>query len=296
MKDVRTVVLMAMLVLGMASQKGFSLTEFNSGTHNVDYRIYDNVIVDCGAVPGVPTIVNFTGNTGGMFYPYMLQAFQDSQINIINNFSLNSLSANGNSKVIVDTGSVSNLYANDNSQITIKNTAVSCLLTSDNSQTILHGSAGVVTTMGDSQLIFDGLGEYINSLTVCDNSNVTLSSYYAYVFGDFEARHTSQTTIFAGILMGAFGEAHIRDNAVVKLVGSNFYVDGSVPFEYGEITSTFNGHVSGDVINITARAASGEYFGYNFTLYDDAKIVLIPEPATLALLVLGGLALSRRKK
>ena len=61
-------------------------------------------------------------------------------------------------------------------------------------------------------------------------------------------------------------------------------IDG-IPADYGQITAP-----SG---TLTGMLSSGEPISTDFCIYDDASIVLVPEPATVLLLTFGVLLLRK---
>jgi len=80
----------------------------------------------------------------------------------------------------------------------------------------------------------------------------------------------------------------------VKIFGTDFAIDGQ-PVVFGELTSIYGGSTLDEPWrNLTGTLLSGEFLDTDFRIGNDAKIILIPEPATILLLGLGGLFLKRR--
>jgi len=80
---------------------------------------------------------------------------------------------------------------------------------------------------------------------------------------------------------------------MMQIFGSDFAVDGE-PFGYGELTSILGGDPGYEPHRrLTGTLASGELFNNQFKIGYDARIVLIPEPATMALLGIGLLFLRK---
>jgi hypothetical protein len=78
----------------------------------------------------------------------------------------------------------------------------------------------------------------------------------------------------------------LAGDAKVFIHGSNFSING-VPVDYGPVAPP-GGHLSGDLLN--GHIECGLWF-----LSDSAAVTLIPEPATIALLAIGALALNRKR-
>jgi hypothetical protein len=86
--------------------------------------------------------------------------------------------------------------------------------------------------------------------------------------------------------------------AILAISGSNFAIDG-ISVGFGEIKSIFGGGYSNDPFRrLTGTLANGDRINSPFQIGGNtASIVLVeavPEPATLLLLGLGGVLLSKR--
>lgn len=93
-----------------------------------------------------------------------------------------------------------------------------------------------------------------------------------------------------------FAELASANSAVITVHGSDFAVDGE-PVGYGELRSVLGGYPYDDPVrHLTGTLANGELIDNDFYIGNDARIVLVPEPATLVLLGFGGMALLRRRR
>lgn len=104
---------------------------------------------------------------------------------------------------------------------------------------------------------------------------------------------SSEATIFGGSFReNSFGPDFVLgDLTRLTIHGSDFTIDG-VSLGYGEVFVSF-GTLTG---TLEGMSLSGQPISYDFELSGDAVLVLIPEPGTLSLLVLGGLALIGRRR
>lgn len=226
---------MAVVALSLACSPGLGYVEFKDGqVHDIDYEIEDDVRVDY-LVLWIQTTVNLLEG-GRIGYPFSLEAYEHSRVNILG-------------------GSVGrDLWAWDSSQIRIV------------------------------------AGSIDYDVRAYETSQVQMSS--GAIRGGL-AVHMSSRAEIAG---GSIGDVLVStDQAIVTIHGSDFAVDGE-PFGYGELTSLLGGwwedeprrHLSG-TLDDGEPLDNGFYVGY------DAKIVLVPEPATILLMAFGGLALLRTR-
>jgi len=112
----QSILVLAMVVLS-APFANANVT-FNDGqTHNIDYKIVDNILVDWEA-PGMQTTVNWlTGGATSIYY--QISAWEESNLNILGGSISCLLSAHDSSQVDILAGVTHTLHAYDNSRITI---------------------------------------------------------------------------------------------------------------------------------------------------------------------------------
>jgi len=258
------------VVLFMVAGQGFGIDFNDGGIHNINYS-EGNVYVDNGK-PGMYTKVNLLN--GGYIHKFF--AYQDSRINISGGRVGLSLVAYDRTQVIMTDGQIWYLDAYDSSQATMSGgTATGDLIAKGSSQVTMSG----VTVMG--------------YLEAGDSSHVTMSG--GSVLG-MSVSNSSQVTISGGTIgSDGFLELVASGNGKLIINGSNFAIDG-ISFGFGEITSILGGAYENDPFRrLTGTLANGDIINNRFQIGNNAKIVLIPEPATILLLTLGSLVLRRKK-
>ena len=110
-----------------------------------------------------------------------------------------------------------------------------------------------------------------------------------YLVGDYSGR-----IALSGGLIGQ--EILAKQTAVLTIHGRDFAVDGT-PVGYTELSSIFGGEYWDEPDRrLTGTLLNGELLDNYFYIGQDATIVLIPEPATILLLGLGGIALLRKRR
>lgn len=159
---------------------------------------------------------------------------------------------------------------------------------------------GFVFGYGSSQVNISG-GHIDNWINSYDSSQVNISG--GSIDDCLNSYNSSQVNISGGRIGGFFssgssqvnisggsigGDLELWGQSQIKIFGSDFAVDG-LAVGYGELTSDVYGmrHLTGTLLN-------GEPINNNFQIGEDARIILIPEPASLALFVLGGLVLRKK--
>ena len=185
-----------------------------------------------------------------------LVAYENSHVNILGGFLNGGLLAHGSSQVDVSAGVISNDF---------------CAY--DSSQVAISGG----------RLYYD--------LDACHTSYLVISG--GYIGSDLYVSDNSQADILGGFIRS---QLDFWDSAVVTIHGSNFAVDGQA-FGYGELTSVFGASPAYEPSRcLTGTLASGEPIDNYFYIGHDAKIILIPDPAMVCLVGLGGLSILRNRK
>jgi hypothetical protein len=275
MRTINLTICLIVLTLCLDGSQVMGLTQFKDGqTHNIGWEIPDDVWVDYKA-PNMNTTVNLL-NGGSIPSPYTLQGFNNSRLNVSGG-SVNALNTYNTSHLTMSGGNVnSDLYAHDNSQITMSGGVVSRYLFADDS----------------SQITISGGTVYV-SVNAYNNGQITISGGSLGING-FHAYGNGRIDWSGGTLVGN-GDIQLDGFAVLALDGSNFAIDG-VPFVSGEITSILGGDYSNDPFRrLTGTLAKGDIINNQFRIGNDAKIVLVPEPATLLLLGFGAVLLRKKR-
>lgn len=155
-----------------------------------------------------------------------------------------------------------------------------------------------VYTFGTSTLLINGGsiwgGQYIDAIVASDTSQVSVDS--GTVGDTIVGLNDSAFRFAGGQVEGDFiiaaGEVGSYDRSTFTFVGHSFMIDGD-PAPYGTYgtggTNSRQGSIAGTL-------ADGTSFATNYTMYDGGSIVLVPEPLTAGMLILGGLALLRRRR
>jgi hypothetical protein len=143
-----------------------------------------------------------------------------------------------------------------------------------------------------------------------DNSHVNFSggSIGLYLFAE-DSSHVDFSGGWIGHYLYALNSSHVdfsggsigdeliaEDSSILEIHGSDFTVDGQT-VGYGELTSIFGGWCGAEPYRrLTGTLLNGELIDSGFRIGHDARIALVPEPATLFLLGLGAVILRRPRK
>jgi len=190
-------------------------------------------------------------------------------------------------------GSVNWLIARQNSQVTMSGGSVGRGLCAwDNSQVTM--SAGSVewelSARDNGQITMSG-GSVGQSLVASDNGQITMSGGSVDNLCAFD---NSQVTMSGGSVEGSLyaGWSYNSYNSTLTISGSNFAINGHSA-DYGEYGPMGEYSIRGGIL--TGTLANGDLLDNGFSIFDNSKLILIPEPATLLLLGLGGLVLRKKR-
>jgi len=259
MKTQSILALAIALCLGM-SKAAATVIYNDGGVHEINSDISDQAIVRNSSA-GDATTVNVV--SGARIHA--LHVGDSSVINMSGGL------------IFRDFGSGGFLSARDNSVITISGGGIwSDLSASHTSQITISGGGigGSLVAYDESQINVSG-GVIGVNLMAADNSVVTISG--GVIEEDLRAGYNSQVTIFGGSIGVDLEAWH---NSQITIFGTAFnYAYGLLP-SAGTLTGTLS---------------SGETINTNFEIYDDASIVLVPEPATVLLLGFGAVILRKKR-
>lgn len=196
----------------------------------------------------------------------------------------------GTTVELVSGGSVTAwVDAYENSRFTLSGGRIgSSLNARDNSHvTVVAGEIGSVVYARDNSRLDISGGSIDAWLSTHDNSEANISG--GYIDGSVKSWSNSRITISGGIIND--GIAAIGDS-LMTLVGKDFEVDG-VRVNDGDFVSTYSRRGS-----IKGVLANGDALDVEFHLNGfDADILFVPEPGTILMLGLGGVAmLGKRRK
>ncbi len=265
MRNTRLSICLLVAVMFMSASHGFGNTYFDDGgIHNLNYTINDRVWVDYSA-PTMQTTVNLL--KGG--FCWELDGYNNSKINMFGGSLYNNLVSYDNSQATMSGGVVQQMYAaRGNSKATMSGGTVTDLYAYDSGQiTMSQGSVKhffVVKNNGRAMLS----GGSILELVTCDSGQLTISG-------------------------GAWTWLEVENNSYVTIKGSNFAINGT-PVNFGEITS-LGVYPNDSFRRLTGILANGDIIDNQFRISGTAKLLLVPEPATLLLLGLGGVILRKKR-
>lgn len=230
------------------------------------------------ASPVIATLTLADGGVHNIDYAVSTRIVVDSgwpalrtTVNILEGADLRELWGFGDSIINVSGGSIDSLKAYDNSQALVSSGSMKSLAAHDSSQiTVSGGSIYTYVSIGRSQTTVSGGS--ISRLVAGGNSRVTVSGGSIVV------------------------SMRLSSSAIITIDGSDFAVDGT-PIDYIELTSILGGDPFYERYRrLTGTLLNGDPLDNDFRIGDSAKIVLIPEPATLLLLGLGGMMLRKRRQ
>ncbi len=153
---------------------------------------------------------------------------------------------------------------------------------------VLDGGSIVYGLLGYEQSRINVSGGFIGmDLIVGGSSQVNISG--GIIGNKLASEGSSQVDISGGSISWLL----LSNQSMIQIFGSDFLVDGQ-PFGYGELTSIDGGDWRDG--QLAGTLLSGELIDAHFRIGQNARIVLIPEPASVMLLGLGGFFLRRRRR
>ena len=312
-------------VLFLCACPASALIEFNDGQiNNIDYVVEEHVYVDY-QTPEMYTTVNVLPG-GNIEYLYHLEAYEQGRINVQGG-SIFHLYSYNSSRIDFSGGKSGWINCYDTSQVDMSGGSIHLDIRSYNYSrvNVTGGSIGFMFLIYDSSKVNISGGEILflksydsSHLNVSGGNIETLDSYGSNpvnIFGgsieNLRSYDSSRVDIYSGSidkylygldssLVNIFGgliesDLALWDQSMIKIFGYDFAVDGQ-PVGYGELTSILGNNPWDDAFrHLTGTLLSGEFIDTGFLIGHDAKIILIPEPATILLLGLGGLFIKRRR-
>ncbi|MGA1979347.1 MAG: PEP-CTERM sorting domain-containing protein [Sedimentisphaerales bacterium] len=256
MRSRKITVWVMVMVLGGCTSKAVALIELKDGQiHNITSEFNDDVRVDY-QTPGMKTTVNILGG-GGTGLSHSLTVYEDGFVNIFNESMVGYVCAVGRSQVSIFGGCI--------------------------------GLGGVVA-MNSSQVNISG--GWINSGVSGIGGQVNISGGSICNPGWLEVYGTCRTYLSGGSI---YSDLNLNSDGILTIYGSDFAVN-SQPVGYGELTSLLGGWYNMEPCRrLTGMLASGHQIDNDFYIGENAKIVLVPEPATLLLLGLGAVMIRRKR-
>jgi hypothetical protein len=292
MRSKRAEILAAVAAFFVSASPIMAVVEFNDGgVWDIDYEIIDDVWVDF-ETPGIGTTVNILDGAD-MPALWTLTGWEDSTLNILDG-SLFGLDARNRTQATVSGGYIRAIDTFDSSQATVSGGSKRYIDAHDNSQvTVSGGSMSRFHAYDGSQVTISGgsisSGTFWGTLTTFDSSRVAVSG--GSIGSGIHAMADSQVIVSGGSMR----RLTLMENAVLTIDGSDFAVDGT-PVGYVELSSIFGGyHFDEPYRRLTGTLFNGDSLDSDFQIGHNAKILLVPEPATLLLLGLGASMLRKRK-
>jgi len=249
-------------------------TPFDDGqTHNVNYPIYDRILVDY-EMPGAKTTVNWLAGADNGNNRF--DCYEDSIVNVSGGIIGNELRSFNNSQVDISSGSTKTIRSLGESQVNISGGTISGpLLPEDNSYIAMSGGM-------------------IDSVYAVHDSRIDVAG--GAIENDIFASYNSRITISGGQI-GSGGRFISTYSATITIEGLNFAVD-TVPTGSCILTNPLGGSHWDYSRNVSGTLANGESFARlcNIGFSGRIELIEVPEPCTLSLLILGGLAILRKRR
>jgi hypothetical protein len=233
--------------------------------HDIDTTINDSIEIynDVPHLPETFTTVNI--QSGGSIYG--ADIFRNSLLNVYSGGWSGEINSHMFSNFNIINGSVDEIDLYDESHGAMSGgTAYEINVWN---QSIFSVSGGEVPGF------YVGPGYYTAGLSTHDNATVEISGGYVNKINSI-----GNSTI--EITGGMIDDISAYETSLIIVKGLDFN------YNYGYITDT-SGYLTGTLL-------SGDFIDVRFDRFDDAQILLVPEPTTLLLVGLGGLVLRKRCK
>jgi len=257
---------------------------WNDGlVHDIDYTDFSEPVHVYDGPLGQPTTVNVVTiipSSGepiplGPFFNEGLWTYDNSQLNISGG-EINSLLIYGNSQIEISSAFIE---GDDFHGPMLMPLMIEGLVANEQSQVSMSS------------------GTLAEGFVANNYSDITISG--GDVFGDIEVYGESEITISGGQLdigtsiIGGGGELIFEPYDIFASDNSQFTIHGT-DFKIDDITVGY-GLIDVPSGVLTGSLANGGEIHKDFFIYDNASIMLVPEPATVLLFGICGLLLRRRK-
>lgn len=279
----RTILVAAIIVFVRGQSVGNTYYINDGQAHNIQAPTLSRIYVDWGS-PGMYTTVNVLGG-GDSLNPGILEGYNDSRLAMSGGY-VDLLDVYDNSSFTMSGGQIASLWGLGNSHISINNGFISELYAYNSQITISGGWINEKSKISCAQMTITG-GRVDNFIAT---GNVTMSD--GFIGDHFEMINHSQM-IMTGGRIGP--DIQLEDTSKLEFYGSSFSIDG-VPVGYGNITSLSGSSYDNEPFRrLTGTLQNGDIFNNQFRIGESAQIVLVPEPTTFLLLMLGAFTFMKQK-
>ena len=323
----RVIVISIIAATRLLNTSANATVHFNDGGyHVIDYTIDDWVYVDYqtpqastqigliygGRITGnlnaygSSQVILFGGTIGRELYAldnsqmiiyegsidYAVRAYGNSNVTIWGGLIGDDLWVQENSRANLLNGTINdNLWAKDNSYVSISGgEIVSWLFAGESTQVdVSGGSIDKWLCANDSSQVTISGGSIGGDLWVRDDSHINISG--GSIGNDIQTWGNGEVAISGGEFLGDIYAGYYFTNnsysGVVKFEGTDFTING-ISIGYGQYFATdyATGILRGVLVN-------GDRLNNRFYIYDNASIILVPEPTAIALLGLGVVAMRK---